>query len=412
MTDRPAALAVTTWPAEDGGPDRLAACTTVPGPRAGSATVTAVRHDPLWIMVVHATGDRVLALRTALAPTPSSSVVEELDPLTLSTLRSSSELALGPFWPGGIAALADGSCLVVQGRHAHRLGEELATERTRVLPHDAPYNSCVLLPDGSIVTKDLRRPGDAPSTLSVLDPLTLEDRAAPVPLPEPCVARLSAADDLVVAVGVTALHRLRWNAGAAELAPCADPLVYADRADQSFGWDPVVTGRHVWWMDNGDHTFQNGMTMLGNGVAAGPVRLWRASLDGDELASVEVSGLPKGAVTNPPLVDLDRGLVVAYDSANSVLAAFDTEDLTLRWRRPLATAQHLVSFPDTGEIVADHFDPATGDALVVVDIATGAVGCEAAVGSPAQSVVFGAPGTRRDFYYLSLSTLARVEFGD
>jgi PQQ-like domain len=411
MHDRTAALAATTWPAEDGGPERLAACTAVPGPKAGSASVTAVRHDPLWIMAVHATGERLLALRASLAPTPAS-IVEAIDPIDLAAVQTSEPLALGPFWPGGLAALADGSCLVVQGRHALRLDADLVVERHRELPHDAPYNSFVRLPDGTIATKDLRRPGDAPSTLSLLDPHTLEDRAAPVRLPEPCVARLSATDHLVVAVGVEALHRLRWDPSSGGLSPCADPLVYGGRPDQSFGWDPVVTAHHIWWMDNGDHAFQNGMTMRGNGVASGPVRLWRAPLDGDELVSVEVSGLPRGAITNPPLVDVGRGVVVSYDSANAVVAAFDTDGLTLRWRRELATAQHLVLYPDTGEVVANHFDPQSGDALAVVDIATGEVRCQAAITSPAQSVVFGAPGTRRDFYYLSLSTIARVEFGD
>jgi hypothetical protein len=140
--------------------------------------------------------------------------------------------------------------------------------------------------------------------------------------------------------------------------------------------------------------------------------LWRAPLAGGRASSVEVSGLPAGAVTNPPVVDTERGLVVAYDSANGVMAAFGTDDLSLVWRREIATAQHLILFPDTGELVVDDHDLETGDHVAVVDIADGSVRARVAVDSPAQSVVFGAPGRNRDFYFVSLSTIARVQFTD
>lgn len=341
-----------------------------------------------------------------------TSVVEELHPTRLEAMRSSAALPLGPFWPGGLAALADGATVVVQGRHAHRLDDALAVEATRELPADAAYNSFVLLGDGTVATKDLRRPGEERSTMSLLDPMTLEDRCGPVPLAEPAVARLSARGDLVVVVGVTALHRYAWDGSAGRLDPVAPPLTYLTRQDQSFGWDPVVTERHVWWMDNGDHTYQQSMAMLGRGVAAGPVRLWRADLGGDALAAVEICGRAAGAITNPPLVDEARGVVVGFDSANGVLAAFDVDTLLPRWTVELATAQHIVLYPDTGEILADRYEQGTGDGLAVIDVETGRVRCEAAIASPAQSVVFGAPGTARDAYYVSLSTIARVEFTD
>jgi hypothetical protein len=71
-----------------------------------------------------------------------------------------------------------------------------------------------------------------------------------------------------------------------------------------------------------------------------------------------------------------------------------------------------VLFSDTGELLVNDFDPATGDALAVVDITDGTVRARVSVESPAQSVVFPAPGRRRDAYYVSLSTIARVVFDD
>lgn len=410
-------LAMTPWPAEDGGPRRQQRPHGSSGPNAGSARLAATRPVAVAVMALLAPGGRLLLLRNTIGA-DAVTWVEELDPESLEPLGRSPELALGPFWPGGMAVLADGAVAVVQGRWAHRLGADLAVERSHELPVDAPHNSFVVLDDGSLATKDLQRPGGPPSTLSILDPVTLEDRTAPVALAEPSVARLSADGNDLAVVGVSALHRPRWDpaTGVVVDRPELD-VPYLVHPDQSFGWDPVIDAGAIWWLDNGDHTFEHGFTMLGNGVADGPVRLWRAPLDGTgsrgDAKAIEICGQAKGAVTNPPLVDADRGLVLGYDSANGVLAAFTADaGLAPRWQRPLRTSQHLVLYPDTGEVLANDHDPATGDALVVLDVSTGEVRARVAVESPAQSVVFGAPGLQRDAYYVSLSTIARVEFGD
>jgi hypothetical protein len=402
-------LASTPWPAEDGGPARTQRVEGLAGPRAGSARLAAFRDAAIAVMALLGPDRSVLALRNTVGA-GAVSWVEQLHPESLEVVRRSPDLALGPFWPGGLAVLADGAVVVVQGRWAHRLTPALEVERSRELPVDAPHNSFVVLGDGTVATKDLQRPGGPPSTLSLLDPVTLDERAGPVTLPEPSVARLGAAGDELFVVGVSSLHRLVWD-GAAMRAD-APPARYLRHAGQSFGWDPVIDGDAVWWLDNGDHTFEQGFTMLGNGVAPGPVRLWRAPLTGGEPEGVEVCGAPAGAVTNPPLVDAGRGLVLAYDSANGVMAAFDTATLEPRWRRDLATSQHLWLHPDTGEVVANDHDRTAGDALVVLDVETGEVRARVAVASPAQSVVFGCPGWERDAYYVSLSTISRVVFVD
>lgn len=415
MTPSPApppGLAATAWPAEDGGPRRQGRPHGLPGPRAGGAHLVASRQAPLSVMALHAPERRLLVLRNTIGD-DGVSWVEDVDPESLEERDRSPDLALGPFWPGGMAVLDDGSIAVVQGRWAHHLDADLACTASRELPVDASYNSFVVLADGSLATKDLQLPDGTPSVLSILDPITLEDRAAPLTLPEPSVARLAADGDDVSSVGVSALHRVRFDRVAATLTLLDDRRAdYLLHAGQSYGWDPVVDAGAIWWMDNGDHTFTDGMTMLDNGVAPGPTRLWKVGLDGGPPASVETSGLASGAVTNPPLVDPERGLAVAFDSANGVLAAFGTDDLDLRWRTRLNTAQHLWYHPDTGELIANDHDPATGDALVVVDITDGSVRARCPVESPAQSVVFGAPGFARDAYYVSLTTLAHVAFDD
>ena len=46
--------------------------------------------------------------------------VEQIDPVSLRTIRRSPSLEGGPTWPGGLACHANGSLYVVFGRHAHR----------------------------------------------------------------------------------------------------------------------------------------------------------------------------------------------------------------------------------------------------------------------------------------------------
>lgn len=371
-----------------------------------------MRQVPVSVMAMLAPDDSLLLLRNSVGP-DGVTWVDRLDPESLEERDRSPDLPLGPFWPGGLAVLEDGSVVVVQGRYVSRLSPDLSVQRTRVLPVDAAHNSFVVLADGSLAVKDLQRPGGEASTLSILDPVSLEDRIEPQSIGEPSVARLSANGNEVVVVGVSTLRRFMWDPEQGRLAPRLElDRPYLIRDEQSFGWDPVIDAGAIWWMDNGDHRFQDRFTMLGAGVAQGPVRLWSASLDGGSARSVEVSGRPRGAVTNPPLVDPGRGLVVAFDSANGDLAAFDVEDLSIVWRRPLNTAQHLILFPDTGELLVNDFRADSGDAFAVVDISDGSVVTRVDVESPVQSVVFPAPGMRRDAYYVSLSTVARVVFGD
>ncbi len=89
--------------------------------------------------------------------------VERLDPRTLAVLASSPRLPSGRFWPGGIAAHANGEIHMVFGNSAHRLTSDLRRLKSRRLPVDRPYNSFVLLDGGELVSKDCDAPaGTAP----------------------------------------------------------------------------------------------------------------------------------------------------------------------------------------------------------------------------------------------------------
>ena len=106
--------------------------------------------------------------------TPVEGWVERLDPETLAVTASTPRLPGGAWWPGGIAAHANGDLHMVFGRWAHRLSPELEVLASHRLPVPRPHNSFVVLDGGELVTKDCDAPaGLEPSTVSVLDPETL-----------------------------------------------------------------------------------------------------------------------------------------------------------------------------------------------------------------------------------------------
>jgi hypothetical protein len=333
---------------------------------------------------------------------------------------------------------------VVFGRWAHRLGPGLEVLASHRLPVERPYNSFIVLDGGELVTKDCDAPrGLAPSTVSALDPETLLPVAAPLPLPEPSVARLSSDGESVIAVGTTRLFRIRLDraAGRLELDDAWIPA-YGPSPGRCSGWDPVLTGEHVLWLDQGRN--RTDRTMLGSGCASAPVRLWWARLDDGTVGSAEVSGLPHGTVSNPPAWDPASRTVVAYDSGNGVIGAwrFGAGEVERVWRRDdIAHAGHLIAYPDTRELlVGDWRDvpllrrpgirPLTRavgragsrfatvrratlrtghDEAVVLDLDTGAEKARVAVPSASQGFLFPAPGFGRDLYYQSITTVARIE---
>ena len=307
-----------------------------------------------------------------------------------------------------------------------------------------PHNSFVVLDGGELVTKDCDAPaGRQPSTVSVLEPVTLLPVAEPLLLPEPSIARLSSDGETVIAVGTTRLFRLRLDRAAGRLEIERDwAPSYGPAPGRSFGWDPVITDEHVLWMDNGRNRVDR--TMLGSGTEPDPLRLWWARLDDGAVRSTEISGLPHGTESNPPAWDPQGRIVIAYDSGNAVLRAWRAvgDELEPLWRRDdIAHAGHLILYPDTRElVVGDWRDDgmmlrrgvrpllraagpllsrslriqraslrSAGDRLVVLDLDTGADKARVEVPSPSQGFLFPAPGFGRDVIYQSITTIARVE---
>lgn len=440
------------WTCEDGGPRRL--CHPAGQPGLGlhpdeRLEVSASRDAFASDMVIRREPGELYVLRHTIPPGDPldgdvEGWVERMDPETLEVTGTSARYPAGRYWPGGIAVHRNGDLYMVFGTGAHRLTPDLQTVVSRKLPIDRPYNSFVVLDSGHLVTKDCDAPrGSANSTVSVLDPVTLESVVPELELPEPSIARLASDGKSVIAVGTETVFRLVLDLtrGRIEIDESWRPR-YGPAPGRGFGWDPVIAERHVFWMDQGRNSVD--WTMVGSGSDPDPVRLWWCRRDDPEsVRSVEISGLPFGTESNPPAWDPVGNVVVAYDAGNAVLRAWRLEgdELEPLWRRDgFAHAGHLIVFPDTRELVVqDYTDlpirrrpffrralwpalrwlgrsgvmrraalPLGSDSMVVLDLDTGQEKGRVGIPSSSQGFLFPAPGFDRDIYYLSMTTVARV----
>ena len=404
------------WPAEDAGPARLQTASPSGGLHllAGQRLHSTHRNTTLSTMTVLGDpGEVYLLTHSALRANfglPTTSCVERIDPITLKTLESSGRLPGGPMWPGGMALHRNGDLYVVYGRYAHRLDRHCALKQSRKLPVDQPYNSFVILDNGLIVTKNLSDRQLA--QLTVLEPEGLQSVCADVPCPEPSIARLSAVGNTVYVVGVRSIFRFHWDQAAQALR--LDPhwhWDYIGTRAQSYGWDVVIDGHSAWFMDNGQHRYR--INMQGAGVSRTANRLLRVSLqDCSQHAAWELSGLPGGSITNPPLVDVQRRIVLGYDSANRFLRAWRfgdaMQDVQPLWHKAdFGVASHMVLLPELGQVVLNDYRR-FGEEVVVLDIATGAEQGRVRVGGITQGVVFPSIGWNEDVYWCSMGRFSRV----
>ncbi len=404
------------WPGEDGGPRRLQSPRHGAGlALRGGETLACVTRNTLMstMTVLGAPGEVYLLTHSVLRAKlglPTTSQVEQIDPLTLTTVRRSPRLPGGPMWPGGMAIHRNGDIYVVYGRYLHRLDRACVLQASLRLPINQPYNSFVILDNGLLITKNLS--DKTPARLSVVDAQSMAPACADTDCPEPSMARLSSIGNTVYVVGVRSIFRYHWSEVAKRLLFEQDwRFDYIGSSGQSYGWDVVLDGQHAWFMDNGKHRYLR--KMIGAGVSRTANRLLRVSMtDANDHASLDVCGLAGGSITNPPLVDLQRHIVIGYDSANRHLQAWrfrlDSRALLPLWHKSaFGCASHMILYTDTGELVVNDYRR-NGEEVVVLNIETGLELARVRSGGLTQGVVFPSTGWNRDFYWSSMGRLARI----
>lgn len=350
--------------------------------------------------------------------------VERVDPSTLEPVVASPRLDSGGHsWCGAAMIHANGDVYVANGSYAHRLdGDTLTVVAERPLPADAPHNGIVVLHDGNLLVKDLRVDG-TPTTVTVLDPdLDVVDHLV---LPESSMGRVAAdgsSDCTSIYVpGSEHLHRLLWRDRRLELDPDWSPG-YRRPDSGGMAWDVCISGGRVWVLDNGDipavrllHAADpvgaDGWTIDAELAWVGPVRLTSVAVDdADDIdLLVPFPTAPGGWVIAPPTHEPDRGLVLVHDTANALLAAYDTttDPYAPRWSRPVSLWMQPLLFPDAGQLVVNNADRGH-DAVEILSLDTGATLARVDLPDTAPNGMFLTPGWADDVYYCTFDTIARI----
>ena len=430
----------TPWPVECGGNRRLKAGSGSLRAREGNATVTTRRNGRWNVMVIGREPGQwyVGGTMPAFSGPPPFGWVERIDPESLEPLASSPELPCGDHvWCGAILAHANGSIMSVNGSYLHRLDpDDLSVVVEQRLPVDRSHNGLLALSDGSLITKDLRLRGQGGTTISRLDPDTLELVDEPLVLPEGSMGRIAAevgsgpgeATEAVYVPGTEHLFRILVDGNKLVLDDWRPRYRQADD-DYGLAWDSCLSADACWIMDCGDiesvrqihNTEPNGRFAEAPGRKLswrlpapwnGAQRLLRLGLaDPNDVQSVEPFGLPGGGIIAPPVHVAEHDRAIAWDSVNGGLAGIDTSDgLEVVWHLDVRPSMQPVVFPESGELVINDFTDDGDDDLVVVDIASGELLDRVGTGCRVANGMFLTPGPDRDVFYCSTTTLSHIRW--
>ncbi len=431
------------WPVECGGnrrqkasPGRLDAATR-------TAAVTTRRTDTWTVMVVgRDPGEWYLGgTMAAFSGPPPHGWVERIDPDTLEPLATSPELPCGEHvWCGAILAHANGSILSVNGSYLHRLDpDDLSIEVERELPADRSHNGLLALSDGTLITKDLRLEGQGGTTLTRLDPNSLDIIGDPLVLPEGSMGRIAAdvtedwsgqAVEHIYVPGTEHVWRIIAQPDGSMTIDEWQPRYRRANDAVGLAWDACISDGACWLMDCGDiHSVRRIHEVEPNGRYPEPpgrdlswrlpapwpggLRLLRVStLDPSDVRVAEPFGTPGGGIIAPPVHVPEHGVTIAWDSINGGLAGVigDGVELDVSWQLDIRPSMQPVVFPDSGELVINDFTDDGADHLVVVDLVTGELLDRVDTGSRIGNGMFLTADGNGGVFYCSTLTVAHVRW--
>ena len=343
---------------------------------------------------------------------------EEIDPITLETIKASPELSTGGHnWCGGGAVLADGTIIAGFGNRIHKLSLDLEPIAEMELPVDHAHNGISLLSDGMMITRNLEHDHSKKSVFTIFDPNSLEVlktfEFVGASIGRFCVDQ-TPEGEYVYATTPTHIHRLIYKDQNLVLDENWGASYDLPGEDQSFAWCNTVGDDNIWFMDMGDtpplETIMRAYPVGTKPMAfsepgSAPVRVHRVSTTDSSSSDVLTPfDLPNGGHNSSPLYVQDKRILLTFDTANRKTGAWrfngpgDFEEL---WVHDIGNSNQVLYYPDTGEVVLDDvLEDQTVDA-VVVDLETGKEKGRVATGALIAACMAACPGLNRDYYSTS-----------
>jgi len=373
-----------------------------------------------WVVATVNADNRLFIFGCSVPSQPDVSIgwVEEVDSITLETIRQSPELTTGGHnWCGGAAVLADGTIITGFGNRVHKLTLDLELIAELELPVDHAHNGISLLSDGMMITRNLEHDHSKKSVFTVFDPNTLQvvkrvefvgasiGRFCVDPTPD---------GDYVYATTPTHIHRLIYKNQNLVLDQNWNASYDLPDENQSFAWCNTVGDDSVWFMDMGDtppletimRAYPVGTKPLAfSKPCSAPVRVHRVSTtDSSSTDVLTPFDLPNGGHNASPLYVQDKKILLTFDTNNRKTGAWrfngpgDFEEL---WVHDIGNSNQVFYYPDTGEVVLDDVLEDNNVDTVLIDIETGEEKGRVNTGARTAAGMAFYPGLGRDLYSTS-----------
>ena len=419
------------WPVECGGNRRQKAAIGTLSSKNSKTEMISTVSDKWNVMVIQREKNEFFLGGTMPyfnGPKPYG-WVQKINPDTLEVLNESPQLPCGDHvWCGAIAAHKNGSVIKVNGSFMHVLSPDCEVILEKELPINQAHNGLLILSDGTIVTKDCRLENQQNSTITRLDPNTLELLHEHLALPEGSMGRIASDlnDDgeFIYIPGIERIWRIKVLPDALELDEDWQPQYRNANHSQGLAWDGCISEGSLWVMDNGD--IESVRSIYGvnpNGRVdenthlswrnpapwKGRQRLIKFDLISGEKTSIEPFDKEGGGIIAPPVNVPEYEMCIAWDSINGGLAGISTTDrkLAVSWQLDMRPTMQPVVFPESGELVINNFENGE-DELIVVDIETGELLSRAKVNARLANGMFLTPGFNRDIFYCTTGTFSKV----
>jgi hypothetical protein len=399
--------------------------TTAPFVQLGDRLNVTRQENGRWNVHLCQVDERLyLASLTTVGLEVSRVRVEQVDPVSLATLRSSGELPTGGHrWPGSLQAHPNGDLYLLAGCHLHRLNPALMVIASLEFPDERPYHSLLIMDDGCLFLKDVRLPGGGPGRLIVVDAdeMTVLTEST---MPEPSLSAAAAEGNDLYIPGDQSIFRFRYRRGGVLRDTAWTGRYRTTNDDYGVASDITLGGGSVWVHDNTDTPDIRAELEV---TPTGPTAPGRPSLDAFSTAhrlhrfscrdttdgtSVTPFAVFDSWVHAAPTVVPGHQIVISVDQRNAGMAAYrmgDDGELTRLWRNELHPTWQPTVSPDGSQLLVDDLQLFADDNLVVLDLFSGRLLARAPSGSTQLGrgePVFG-PG--RSAVYLAGSAIARAE---
>ena len=418
------------WPVECGGNRRQKAAKGGLFAKGAETKVESIPSDRWNVMVVIRDENEFFLGGTMPyfnGPKPFG-WLQKIDSATLETISESPNLPCGDHvWCGAIAAHKNGNIIKVNGNYMHVLNSGCQVLIEKKLPIDQAHNGLLVLSDGTIVTKDCRLENQNNSSITRLDPNTLEVIET-IQLPEGSMGRIASditsQGEFIYIPGISRIWRLRVHEKNLEIDQKWQPQYRQEKGTQGLAWDGCISDGNLWLMDNGDidsvrqiyGVNPNGRVEENTHLSwrtpapwTGKQRLLKLNLTTSNLSTIEPFERGGGGIIAPPVNVPELETCIAWDSLNGGLAGISTknDNLDLSWILEVRPTMQPVVFPETKELVINSFEN-DKDYLIVVDILTGELLSKVDVNSRLANGMFLTPGFNRDIFYCTTGTFTKV----